>query len=60
MQGKKTKELRRGSRIIDDAPLSVEESDDSDDEPESRPVAIKWGVPSGFVLAEPPSKIDKE
>ena len=32
--------MRRGSLIIDDAPLSAKDSDESDDEPHSRPVAL--------------------
>ena len=45
--------MRRGSLIIDDTPLSgvfAKDSDESDDEPQSRPVAIKWGLPDGFAV----------
>ena len=57
---KQAKGLRRGSLIINDAPLSVSDDSDSDDEPASRPIAIKWTVPDHFSVAFPPSNINAD
>ena len=56
-QDKEAKIMRRGSLIIDDAPLS-DDGSQSDDEPACRPATIKWGVPDGFAVAKAPAKID--
>ena len=44
-QAREAKVIRRGSLIIDDAPLPDSDNSESDDEPATRPTAIKWTVP---------------
>ena len=55
-QAKEHKVLRRGNRIIDDMPGADSESEDDDDAPET----IQWAVPSGFLVAAQPAKIDQD
>ena len=57
-QAKEHKVLRRGTRIIDDVPAAAD-SDSEEDDDES-PETIMWAVPTGFLVAAQPEKIDRD
>ena len=58
VQAKEHKVLRRGTRIIDDVPAAAD-SDSEEDDDES-PETIMWAVPTGFLVAVQPAKIDRD
>jgi len=57
-QAKEHRVLRRGTRIINNAP-AARDSDESEED-ENPPETIRWAVPSGFLVAAQPAKIDRD